>query len=167
MAHAASALSSLLDQLCLHPRSTVHTAAALTPLDAALVLSPDTLHLEGSTQETQAWTRWVEKVWGRGRLSIHESAWDPPVLRTSFYACVFLLYPPQATRVSDPGPGPYSTGASPVSSRQDSGWAGRATEEEVWPKGGQGGTEPRGYECCLHWDPFQNDPRVDFRRIPS
>ncbi|XP_060044841.1 polyamine deacetylase HDAC10 isoform X1 [Erinaceus europaeus] len=56
-AHAVSALSSLLDQLCLHPRSAVHTAAALTPLDAALVLPPDILHLEGSTQETQAWTR--------------------------------------------------------------------------------------------------------------
>ncbi|XP_058424055.1 polyamine deacetylase HDAC10 isoform X3 [Diceros bicornis minor] len=58
-AQAVAALSSLLDQLRLHPTPSVRTAVALTALDAALLLPPDVLHQEGSApqEETQVWAR--------------------------------------------------------------------------------------------------------------
>lgn len=61
-AKAEAALSSLLDQLCLHPTPPVRTAVALTVLDTALALPPDTLRQEGSApqEEMQAWARWAE-----------------------------------------------------------------------------------------------------------
>nr|KAF6495160.1 histone deacetylase 10 [Rousettus aegyptiacus] len=56
-AKAEAALSSLLDQLRLHPTPPVRTAVALTALDTALALPPDTLRQEGSApqEEMQAW----------------------------------------------------------------------------------------------------------------
>ncbi|XP_010341641.1 polyamine deacetylase HDAC10 isoform X1 [Saimiri boliviensis] len=56
---AASALSSLLDQPCLHPAPPVCPAVALTAPDITLVLPPDVTQQEGSAlnEETQAWAR--------------------------------------------------------------------------------------------------------------
>ncbi|XP_015449495.1 histone deacetylase 10 isoform X2 [Pteropus alecto] len=56
-AKAEAALSSLLDQLRLHPTPPVRMAVALTALDTALALPPDTLRQEGSApqKEMQAW----------------------------------------------------------------------------------------------------------------
>lgn len=61
-AKAEAALSSLLDQLRLHPTPPVRMAVALTALDTALALPPDTLRQEGSApqKEMQAWARWAE-----------------------------------------------------------------------------------------------------------
>ncbi|XP_034500153.1 polyamine deacetylase HDAC10 isoform X2 [Ailuropoda melanoleuca] len=58
-AQTSAVLSSLLDQLHLHPTPPVRTAVALTALDAALVLPPEVLLQEGSApqEETQAWAR--------------------------------------------------------------------------------------------------------------
>lgn len=63
-AQATVALSSLQNQLHLHPTPPVRTAVALIPLDTALVLPPDVLHLEGSSpkEETQAWARLHETL---------------------------------------------------------------------------------------------------------
>ncbi|XP_055252354.1 polyamine deacetylase HDAC10 isoform X2 [Moschus berezovskii] len=56
---AAAALSSLLDQLRLHPTPPVRVAVALTAPDTGLALPPDVLCEEGSLpqEETQAWAR--------------------------------------------------------------------------------------------------------------
>ncbi|XP_058287491.1 polyamine deacetylase HDAC10 isoform X2 [Hylobates moloch] len=56
---AASARSSLLDQLCLCPAPSVRTAVALTAPDITLVLPPDVIQQEGSAlrEETEAWAR--------------------------------------------------------------------------------------------------------------
>ncbi|XP_029810988.1 polyamine deacetylase HDAC10 isoform X4 [Suricata suricatta] len=58
-AQASAALSSLLDQLHLHPTPPVRTAVALTAPDAFLVLPPEVLRQEGSApwEEIQAWAR--------------------------------------------------------------------------------------------------------------
>lgn len=63
-AKAEAALSSLLDQLRLHPTPPVRTAVALTALDTALALPPDTLRQEGSApqEEMQAWARWQNRL---------------------------------------------------------------------------------------------------------
>uniref|UniRef100_A0A2K5EPT3 Histone deacetylase 10 n=1 Tax=Aotus nancymaae TaxID=37293 RepID=A0A2K5EPT3_AOTNA len=56
---AASALSSLLDQPCLHPAPPVCPAVALTAPDITLVLPPDVTQQEGSAlnEETEAWAK--------------------------------------------------------------------------------------------------------------
>lgn len=90
-AQTSAVLSSLLDQLHLHPTPPVRTAVALTALDAALVLPPEVLLQEGSApqEETQAWARWAERAWGEGwgyvctcamvtvSLPVHMSLWFP------------------------------------------------------------------------------------------
>ncbi|XP_012289782.2 polyamine deacetylase HDAC10 isoform X2 [Aotus nancymaae] len=56
---AASALSSLFDQPCLHPAPPVCPAVALTAPDITLVLPPDVTQQEGSAlnEETEAWAK--------------------------------------------------------------------------------------------------------------
>ncbi|XP_032122068.1 polyamine deacetylase HDAC10 isoform X2 [Sapajus apella] len=61
---AASALSSLLDQPCLHPAPPLCPAVALTAPDITLVLPPDVTQQEGSAlnEETEAWARPLESL---------------------------------------------------------------------------------------------------------
>lgn len=65
-AETEATLSSLLNQLHLHPLPPVRVAAVLAVSDATLDLPPDVLCLEDSApaEETQTWARWAERTAG-------------------------------------------------------------------------------------------------------
>lgn len=144
---AAAALSSLLDQLRLHPTPPVRVAVALIAPDTGLALPPGVLCEEGSLpqEETQAWARWAGRAWGAGPGHVcmcEIQLWS---------AChAISLRPPGLSTTGHMRPWPR-TGPSLHLGRSYTSWTGSWMGRwgQLGVRAGLGGAEPCQRECCF------------------